>query len=85
MSGTKQSVYGAWNLYAIGNSLQLQKDRRAMKFHAKVLIIRQKFFDDHYYTAISYHKLGQLHMKNDAFENANEDFKKNAQNSKMFH
>ena len=70
----EQSVYGAWNLYAIGNSLQLQRDRRAMEFHTKALNIRQQLLGDHYYTAISYHKLGHLHLEDGAFEDANEDF-----------
>ena len=72
----EQSVYGAWNLYAIGNSLQLQRNRRAMEFHTKALNIRQQLLGNHYYTAISYHKLGHLHLKDGAFENANEDFEK---------
>ncbi|RYP71132.1 hypothetical protein DL771_005066 [Monosporascus sp. 5C6A] len=70
----EQSVYGAWGLYAIGNCLQLQKDRRAVETHMKALKIRQDLLGDHYYTAISYHKLGQLHLVDAAFEDASKYF-----------
>ncbi|KAK9781070.1 putative NB-ARC domain-containing protein [Seiridium cardinale] len=70
----KHSVYGAWNLYAIGNCLQLQKDPRAMEMHVEALKIRQDLLGDHYYTAISYHKLGQLHLENGAYVDASEAF-----------
>ncbi|KAK7413382.1 hypothetical protein QQX98_007759 [Neonectria punicea] len=70
----EQSVYGAWNLYAIGNCLRLQKDPRAMEIHAKALKIRQDLLGDHYYTAISYHKLGQLHLENGQFQEADDAF-----------
>ncbi|KAF5712823.1 TPR [Fusarium mundagurra] len=59
----EQSVYGAWNLYAVGNCLQLQKDPRAIETHAKALKIREDLLGDHYFTAMSYHKLGQLYLE----------------------
>jgi tetratricopeptide (TPR) repeat protein len=71
----EQNVYGAWNLYAIGNCLQLQQDQRAMETHMKALKIRLDLLGDHYYTAISYHKIGQLHLRRHDFTNANEAFR----------
>ncbi|KAF9773335.1 hypothetical protein IL306_008868 [Fusarium sp. DS 682] len=59
----EQSVYGAWNLYAVGNCLQLQKDPRAIETHTKALKIREDLLGDHYFTAISYYKLSQLYME----------------------
>ena len=70
----ERSVYGAWNLYAIGNCLQLQKDPRALEIHMKALKIRQELLGDHYYTAISHHKLGQLYLNDGAFHEASEAF-----------
>lgn len=71
----EHSVYGAWNLYAIGNCLQLKKDPRAMEIHMKALRIRHDLLGDHYYTAISYHKVGQLHLVDNRFEDASEAFR----------
>jgi tetratricopeptide (TPR) repeat protein len=70
----ERSVYGAWNLYAVGNCLQLQKNPRAMETHAKALRIRQELFANHYYTAMSYHKIGQLHLDDGAHEEASGSF-----------
>ncbi|KAM0539718.1 hypothetical protein ACHAO7_011909, partial [Fusarium culmorum] len=70
----EQSVYGAWNLYAIGNCLQLQKDPRAIETHSKALKIRQDLLGDHYYTAMSYHKLGRLYLDSKAFKEADRYF-----------
>ncbi|KAG9501659.1 hypothetical protein J7337_007350 [Fusarium musae] len=72
----EQSVYGAWNLYAVGNCLQLQKDPRAIETHAKALQIREDLLGDHYFTAMSYHKLGELYLEGQSFHEASDAFEK---------
>ncbi|CAG9947983.1 unnamed protein product [Clonostachys rosea f. rosea IK726] len=71
----EQSVCGAWNLYAVGNCLQLLKDPRAIETRMKALKIRHSLFGNHYYTAISYHKLGELHLEAGSLQDANESFR----------
>ncbi|KAH7015795.1 hypothetical protein EDB80DRAFT_865177 [Ilyonectria destructans] len=70
----EQSVYGACNFYAIGHCLQLQKDDRALEMHSKALKFRQDLFGNHYYIAISYHKLGQLYLADGPLNEASEVF-----------
>ena len=70
----EKSNSGTVNLYAVGNAYLALGDPCGVDYHTRALKLRKELVGDHYFTAISLHKMGCILYDSGSYAEADEAF-----------